>query len=235
MVRVALIGANGFVGSALCKTIIKTPKVKLVKVTRDNYNFFKKQSFDMVINSAMPSARHKANLNPQKDFEETVVRTANILYCWKFKKFIQISTISARSELDNAYGRHKAAAENLCNFGDNLVIRLTAMFDETLKKGVLIDILNSRKIFVDENSRYSFSSLNFVSNWIAKHLREKGIIELGARNSLSLKKIASKLKLKIDFEGKRDIQEIYNPRPEYPDANEVLIFLKEKLRKSKID
>ena len=61
----------------------------------------------------MPSKRFWAQQNPKKDFRETVEKTFNIVNDWKSSKIIQISSISARSQLDTVYGRHKAASEKL--------------------------------------------------------------------------------------------------------------------------
>lgn len=231
MKSIAVIGAKGFVGSAIYNKLLTNKSLITTGVTRQNYSYYKKKEFDIVINAAMPAARFWARQNPHKDFNETVKRTANIVNTWNYNKIIQISTISARSELDSVYGRHKAAAEKIVKFGQNQIVRLTSMYADTLTTGALIDILNKKKVFVDGKSRYAFASLDFVSNWISTHLDETGLIELGAKNSLSIEEIVKHLKLDIRLEGKVDMQEVRNPRPEFPDAREVLSFLKNKLKK----
>lgn len=231
MKRVALIGAGGHVGSALFKELCRDTSLRVEAVIRKNYSFWKKREFDIVINAAMPSARFWAENNPKKDFVETVKKTADILYDWKYKKIIQISTISARTEQNLMYGRHKAAAETLCNFGENLIVRLTAIYADTLRKGALIDIINGNKVYVSEKSRYSFASLAFVCKWIAQNLDKKGIREVGAKNAISLDEIVKHLKLFVAFEGRIDIQEVQNPSSDFPDAKEVLSYLDKKLKK----
>lgn len=229
MKRIAVIGAGGYVGSALFEKLQKDKNNNVTGVTRSNYSYWQKRKFDIVINAAMSSARLWAEEHPDRDFIESVKKTADIIYNWKYKKLVQISTISARSELDRVYGRHKAAAENLCSFGDNLIIRLTATYGDTLQKGAVVDILNGRKVWVDAKSRYSFASLDFVSGWVATHLELKGTIEVGARNSLSLARIARHLGLMIPFQGKLDHQEVQNPLPEFPEAKEILKYLKKRI------
>lgn len=231
MTQIALIGASGHVGSALFKELRKDTFLHVEAVTRKNYYYWKRHPFDIVINAAMPSARFWAENNPQKDFVETVKKTADIVYGWKYKKIIQISTVSARSEQNLIYGRHKAAAETLCNFGDNLIVRLTALYADTLKKGALIDIINGNKVYVNEKSRYGFASLSFVCTWIAQNLGKKGIIEVGAKNTISLEEIVNYFKLSVAFEGRIDIQEVQNPKPSFPDAKEVLSYLSKKMKK----
>lgn len=231
MKRIALIGAKGHIGSVLFKELCKDTSLQAEAVTRKNYHYWKKHNFDIVINAAMPSARFWAENNPHKDFVETVRKTADIVYDWRYKKIIQISTISARTEQDRIYGRHKAAAEMICNFGENLIVRLTALYADTLNKGALIDIINGNKVYVSEKSRYSFASLSFVCKWIAQNLDKKGIREVGAKNAISLDEIVKHLQLSVAFEGRIDIQEVQNPLPDFPDAKEVLSYLDKKMKK----
>jgi len=231
MKRIAIIGAQGYIGSAIFSALSKESQFSVDAVTRSSYEKFKKNKYDYIINSAMPAARFWAANNPMKDFYETVKKTADILYSWKFKKLIQISTISARTELDSVYGRHKAAAEKLCDFGDNLIIRLSSTFGDSLKKGALIDIINNRKVYVSGKSRYCFASLEFIGSWISKNLNKKGTLELGAKNSVTLEEIADHFNLKVNFEGRLDVQEVQKPLPEFPDAKEVFSFLEDKINR----
>jgi nucleoside-diphosphate-sugar epimerase len=224
---VAVIGAGGFVGKSLCDAFEKDASVELVRVERNNYESLKNGQYDIVINSAMPSKRFWAEQNPAQDFQETIQKTADLIYGWKYQKFIQISSVSARMQRDTVYGRHKAAAENLCN-SKMLVIRLTSMYGEGLSKGALIDILNRRKVYLNGESRYSFTPIEFVGAWLVRNLERTGIVEVGAGNSVTLQEIADVVQEKIQFEGALDIQEIQNPEKDFPDARNVLHFIKKK-------
>lgn len=225
MVRVAVVGAKGYVGGALSTALMRDASCTIVEVTRDNYVEMQKGEYDILINCAMPSGRFFAKNNPEQDFIETVKKTADLLYGWQFKKFVQVSTVSARCQLDTVYGRHKAAAENLCNFGDNLIVRLSAMYSSDLTKGALVDIKQGKKVYVDAQSRYAFTPLPFVGQWIANNLDKTGVIEVGARNTITLREIADHLDTKVEFEGPVDIQEIVDPKSDFPDARDVLAFL----------
>ena len=226
MLSVAIIGANGYVGRALQKALLGHPQdYSVVSVTRENYAERQKHAYDIIVNSAMPSARFWAKQNPEKDFVETVEKTANLLYRWQFKKFIQISSVAARCQLDTVYGRHKAAAEKLCNFGDNLIVRLGPMYSQELKKGVLVDMLEGKKVFVAGESRYCFTPLHFVSSWIVSHLDRHGIVEVGAKDGITLRRVAKHLNSNVEFEGAIDHQEIESPETNFPNAHDVLDFL----------
>lgn len=230
MLSIAIIGSKGYVGSALFEELLKSSKYEVVGVTRENYLEIKAQNFDIVINCAMPSGRFWAKNHPEEDFVETVKKTADLVYGWKFKKFIQISTVSARCQLDTVYGRNKAAAEKLCEFGDNLIVRLGALYSENMEKGVLVDMLKGSKVFVHGDSRYSFISLSFVASWIGSNLDRKGIVELGGKNAIALKDVAKHLGSDVEFEGDLNHQDIEGEEADLPDASDVLDFM-DKLKK----
>jgi nucleoside-diphosphate-sugar epimerase len=230
MISIAVIGSNGYVGSALYNELLKSSGDSVFGVTRDNYGEMKGREFDVVINCAMPSGRFWAKNNPEEDFTETVKKTADLLYGWKFKKFVQISTVSARCQLDTIYGRHKLAAEKLCDFGDNLVIRLGALYSENMKKGVLLDMLQGKKVFVDGASRYSFVSLEFCVHWIASNLSRRGLVELGGKNAIALAEVSKHIGKNIEFEGELNHQDIESSDKNLPEASDVLGFM-DKLKK----
>lgn len=230
MIRVAVVGASGYVGGALCTALAKDPRYQVTAVTRANAGPMRGELFDILINSAMPSKRFWAKTYPSQDFVETVQKTAALVYEWRYSKFVQISTLSARSQLDTVYGRHKTAAEQLCGFGDNLIVRLGPMYSKGLSKGVLVDMLQGKKVFVDGESRYAFAPLEFVSAWIATNLGRSGVVEVGARTAMRLREVAQYVGTHVEFEGTLDHQEIQNPEPDFPDAREVLHFLDEMRR-----
>ena len=226
MITIGVIGSNGYVGSAVYKALLGSSENTVIGVTRENYEESKAQKFDVIINSAMPSGRFWAKNNPELDFIETVKKTADLLYGWQFKKFVQISTVSARCQLDTVYGRNKAAAEKLCEYGGNLIVRLGALYSSDMKKGVLVDMLKGNKVFVDGASRYSFISVSFCAAWIAKNLDRQGIVELGGENAVALAEVAKHLGDKIEFEGEVNHQDIQSTEESLPEANEVLTFMK---------
>lgn len=222
--KIALIGYKGFVGRALFK------ELDVIGVDRDNYEKKKKDWYDMVINSAMPSKRFWAWNNPWDDFKATVELTADIFYNWKFEKLIQISTVSARCQLNHPYGVNKAAAEIIVlSRKNNLVIRLGALFGEGLDKGVIFDMLNGKEVFVAKESRYNYISTAKAAEIISKKINEFGIIEVGAKDTISLKEISDYFKLNVNFRERFEEQFTENPDEDYPEAKEVLEFI-EKMR-----
>ncbi len=230
MLSVAVVGASGYVGSALALTLESSGKFKVSQVVRANYSQAQKQSYDVLINTAMPSKRFWAKSHPEEDFKETVEKTEILFKEWHYKKFVHISTVSARCETNTVYGRHKAEAEKKCSAGDALIVRLSAMFSQDLSKGSLIDILNGNKVFVSGESRYPFASLDFVTSWIAGNLHRQGIVEVGAKNSISLQEIAKYLSRSIEFEGPVEDQTLQDPSSDFPNSNEVLKFMDQMIK-----
>jgi len=224
---IALFGSKGFVGSEVLKAL-KEKKYSVYQITRDNFEESLRlgEEFDYVINSACPSARFRAKSNQLLDFKECVEKTARIFYETKFKKFIQISSLSARCQPDTVYGRNRLAAESVVNDGNSLIVRIGPMYGPTLKKGVLIDMLNNSKVYASSESKYSFTSLEFNANWISNNLDKKGVWEVGSKNSIKLGNLAKKLGLDIEFEGEIDNQEIKTVQENYPDVNLVIDFMK---------
>src|SRR3989344_3120219 len=218
MASVAVVGAKGDVGGALCAALAKDASYSVTQVMRENYAQMQNGEYDILVNCAMPSARFAAKNDPGHDFIETVQKTADLLYGWKFKKFVQISTVSARCQLDTVYGRHKAAAEKLCDFGDNLIVRLGSMYSHGLENGVLVDMMQGKKVFVAGESQDCFAPLDFVTHWISSNLNRQGIVEVGARDSITLQEVAEHLNSNVEFEGAVDHQEIKSPEPDFPEV-----------------
>ncbi len=226
MQSIALIGADGFVGKSIKKYILNDKSKSITCVTRENYEAAKAQKeYDILINAAMPSKRYWAKQNPKKDFLETVEKTFKIVNDWRSSKIIQISSISARSQLDTTYGRHKAAAEKLVDNTKNLILRLGPMYGKSLNKGVLIDMKNNNNIYVSKESLYCFVPVDWVGKWISINLHLSGTIDIGGNNAIKLYEIAKRIGSKSKFMGPIDNQIISKEIKDAPEAIDVIDFI----------
>lgn len=224
--RIAVIGAQGFVGSVLLAALEDGSR-DVVGVTRETHEAARGNgTYDVLINAAMPSKRFWAKMNPQADFVESVEKTAQLLYDWKWNKFVLISSISARTQRDSIYGRHKHAAEDLCLYAENLVVRLGPMYADTLTTGVLIDMVHDRTVFVSGDSQYCFAPLEWVASSIIDNLHRSGVFETGACNGISLRDVALAIGSKSQFQGPIDHQIVIDPPPSAPLASNVIAFAK---------
>ena len=226
MKSIALIGSNGFVGKSIKKYILNDKNILLTCVTRKNYEEARNEKeYDILINAAMPSKRFWAKNNPYNDFLETVEKTFKIVNNWRSSKIIQISSISARSQLNTTYGRHKAAAEKLLNSKSNLILRLGPMYGKNLDKGVLIDMKNNNPVYVSQESLYSFAPVDWIGEWIYKNIHLFGIIDLGGNNPIKLKEVAQRIGSKSIFTGPIDNQILSKEIKNAPDAENVINFI----------
>jgi len=224
LTKIGIIGSEGFLGKTLCK-ISKNYEYEIIEISKLDYENQKSKTFDILINTATPSKKFWASKNPYLDFQKTVKLTADITYNWKYDKLIQISSISAGDDnLHHPYAINKKTAELITTYKNHLIVRLGTLYGDGLVKGALFDMLNSKQIYVDANSKFDFISTTFISNWIFKNLEKKGLVELGACDTLSLLEIAENLKLNIHASGK--LIEISSPRiePDMPSAKDVLEF-----------
>jgi uncharacterized protein YbjT (DUF2867 family) len=219
---VAVVGAKGYVGRSLCAALGERDDVALTPVTREDFAERRDQGpFDVLVNTAMPSGRYAARRDPFGDFRASAGLTAELVYGWEFGRFVQVSTVSARCQLDTVYGRNKAAAEKLCPPRASLIVRLGPMYSDDLDKGVLIDMLQGRPVYAAAESRYCFAPRDFSAGWIAANLDRVGVVEVGGRDAVSLGEIADRLGSVSSFEGGVDHQEIERPEPGFPAAANV--------------
>ena len=226
--RIAVIGARGFVGAALCDAIASSPSAgQVVPVTRDSYERARADGpYDVVVNAAMPSKRFWAHCSPALDFTETVEKTFALLNDWQWTRFVQISSISARSQPDTVYGRHKAAAESLCGFGRNLTVRLGPLYGEHLTKGPLVDLALDRTVHAAGESRYCYAPVDWVARTVVAGLDAEGLVELGANDSITLAEVAERIGSASEFKGAPDHQETGRASPDAPAAAAVVDYVR---------
>jgi len=175
----------------------------------------------------MPSKRFWAKNNPKLDYVETVEKT--IFFCreFRFKKFIHISSVSARCQLNTIYGENKKKSEDIVlKDRENLILRLGPMYGENLDKGVLIDMLKSKKVYIDGASKYSFTDINWIGKWLVDNINKySGVKEIGSKDSITLSELARKINSTSTFEGLVDNQLIEDLEEYDSKSNYVYKFL----------
>ena len=231
MKKIAIIGSNGFVGKALVRTA-KNFNFEVTCVTRENFSEHKNKSYDCVINSAMPSKRFWSLNNPIEDIKETVVKTADIFYNWHYDKFVQISSISAENQLDIPYGSHKRSAEIIVEKDKSaLIVRLGALYGNGLTKSALFDLINKnhmvnhKHIYVDINSEYNYIDVDYAANHILSNLNHKGVLNVGARDSISLLDLSKGIWDNPSYEGRLEKLIFKKVDSTMPSAKNVLKYI----------
>jgi nucleoside-diphosphate-sugar epimerase len=150
----AIVGAKGFVGSALANKFNRSEQY-----TRDNISKLQKSSAQTLAVTAAPAVKWKANQYPVEDFD-AISKIYNLISTSKATECILISTIDVFpsgvefTEADppseknvEGYGRNRIWLEQkiMNRFEKHLIIRLPAMYGPGLKKNVLFDLLNNRQ------------------------------------------------------------------------------------------
>jgi len=227
MKKVAVIGSSGFVGTQISNEVISSKNLSLIPVSRgDNLKDAIREA-DVVIHSANSAKRFFAENNPEEDFCESVEKTATIRELVENKPFIVISSISARTQLHTVYGRNRRSCELIADPSKSLIVRLGPMYGTGKSIGVLNDIINNRKVYAAPTTKYAFVDVRYNAKKIISLVSEDhtiGIIEIGAKNGISLESLRNKLKSASTFEGKDDTQIPVSPPNDAPDVNEVILF-----------
>jgi nucleoside-diphosphate-sugar epimerase len=190
--RVTIIGAQGFVGSAFVRLLQSRPDIELTCVTRQNYEQFVGKHSDVVIEAACNSKKFLADENPVAEFELSVTHRLKTLQQFPTNLHVHISSVDVYSDLTSPkttredspidlrktsrYGVHKYLAEQLVQHYAQrwLILRLAGMVGPGLRKNPVFDILNGRPLRVHPESRYQYMNTDDVAR-IAWSLAEKGI------------------------------------------------------------
>lgn len=224
---IAIIGAQGLVGSELTKVVNTKANLICIEVVRGDNFAEKLQNVDYVIHAANSPKRYAAELNQQMDYEESVVKTAKLIEACKRMgaRLLLISSISARTQLNTVYGRHRHACELIALQAGCIVARLGYMFSKQKIYGALGNIVNNEDVFLDPTSEYSYSDVCWNANKIVELMltEEQGIVELGANGSITLQSIVDLISSKSVF--KSDTVDIQIAKCDIKDRPQIQEFL----------
>lgn len=229
MKTVAVIGAAGYVGSQIARSITDSGRYNLIPVLRGDPLDERLAGADIIVHAANPARRFQAEKDPLRDFEETVEKAAVLLAAAKGKAFVLVSSFSCRTQLHTSYGRHRRACELLALSTQSLVVRLGPMFGGNRTRDTLHDILAGRPVFVSSETKYAYTDVAWAGKQIADWIEmPAGIREIGARNFVRLADLRDRFSSPSVFTGADDTQ-ITEGFVEGPDAGEVFSFAEKEL------
>lgn len=233
--RIAVIGSKGFVGSAMVKALERS-SYATVGITRDTDPKIV-EVCSHVIHCANSASRYKAELYPDKDKLESVIKTTDFLSRINVTKtkFILISSISARTEPLTTYGKNRCDCENLVVKNGGYFARLGYMYSSERIYGALRDIYTDQTVYLDKESRYSYSDVDWNADKVVELFIQgdhRKNVELGCRGSISLSDIARVLNSKSQFVPKKKDTQIaideFEDQPCISEFHSYLLDLKRK-------
>lgn len=180
MKTLAVIGANGFVGSAFVRQGMAAG-FEVTSITRENCTSFVGQSFEVVVDAAANSKKYLADANPKEDFQLSVEHRLNTLMDFRAATHLHVSSVDVYDDLTSPettredspvdvsrtsrYGFHKLLAEELVRHyaSDWLIVRLAGMVGPGLRKNPVYDILHGLPVRIHPDSRYQFMATDDVA------------------------------------------------------------------------
>ena len=103
------------------------------------------------------------------------------------------------------------------------------MYGKGLTKGVLVDMINNSKVYINGKSKYSFTDVSWNAKWIVDNLNLKEkLVEIGATDYIELNQLAKLINSTSEFNGDIDDQIILNRSYKFDTSMQVLSFLKQK-------
>jgi nucleoside-diphosphate-sugar epimerase len=172
--RVVVIGASGFVGSAFCRLLATQPGVELIAINRSNYAQHRGQPSDLVIEAACNSKKFLADQDPVAEFDASVTHRLRTLQDFPAPLHVHLSSVDVYSDLTSPantredspidlsttsrYGLHKLLAEQLVRGYASrwLILRLAGMVGPNLRKNPVYDLLNGQPLRIHPDSQYQF-------------------------------------------------------------------------------
>lgn len=215
----AIIGSRGMVGSDLTR-YLKPYFKNTTEIDRENYNRYRGQRFDVVINANGNSNKPWANDHILEDFSASTTSVYQSLFDFSCKTYIYISSsdvypdhTSKKATKESAtidpeklstYGFHKYLSECIVkNFIKNyIILRCPMILGTRLKKGPIYDILHNAPLFVTPESAFQMITTNQLAQiiyFLLAHNKTREIFNVGGRSRVQFTKISKYLQKPVIF------------------------------------
>lgn len=211
MRSLAIVGANGFVGSAFVRQ--STSRYQVTEITRDNYASYRGHSFDVVVDASGNSKKFISDEDPERDFDLTVRHRLKTVRDFVAPVHLHVSSVDVYVDLaspettreetpidrsrQSRYGFHKLLAEDVVRHYANewLIVRLAGMVGPGLRKNPVFDILHGKQLRLHPDSCYQYMRTDEAAR-VALWLLETGArglaVNVCGRGVMSLREIASR-------------------------------------------
>src|SRR5437667_254265 len=215
----AIIGSRGMVGSDLIRDL--KPYFQIITgINRENYEQYRGQSFDVVINANGNSSKIWAKENVLGDFEASTTSVYKSLFDFPCKTYIYLSSADVYEDHTNTkttkeskvinpknlspYGFHKYLSECIVrNVAKNsLILRCPMILGTNLKKGPIYDILHNRQLFITRDSAFQIITTKEIAQIISFLLDPsitKETFNIGGESTVLLKNISKYFNKSVNF------------------------------------
>jgi nucleoside-diphosphate-sugar epimerase len=222
--KIGVIGANGYIGSEIVDSLASMKIHEVCSITRNENGAKNAPELDLVIHAANPARRFQANQAPEVDYIETVIKTITLLEHYEGVPFLLISSISCRTQLDAAYGYNRHTCEQLVLAKQGVVVRLGPLFGGNRTSDTVHDLVQNKRIYLSPVTKYAYADVKWVANYISWNAPDfSGVVELGARNTVTIGEIAAAINSSSVIDGPIDDQFPAN-FPMGPDAKDVIRY-----------
>lgn len=181
----AILGYNGFVGSAIRESLDpSTTELSTVQI----WGIFEEERYKTVYGACVPAVKWVANANPQKDLAAIleILDAVKSIVCEGLvlistidvhNPSVQLQTELCESPADESYGRNRYFVEQQLRseFATSLtIVRLPALFGVGLKKNVIYDLVNNHRInSLNTNSCFQWYSLSWLHEDIERAVQKE--------------------------------------------------------------
>lgn len=206
--KIAVLGARGFVGSAVLQVL--GARWECVGVDLDNYDEWRGRAWDVVVNANGNSKKYLAAQDPALEFDLSVRSVVRSIFDFPATRYVFISTVDVYTDFaepgktaedvaidtqrQSAYGFHKWLAEQYVKKHARgwLILRLGGMVGPGLRKGPIYDLLHDVPLRVHLDSRYQYIPTHTVGEVIAALLErgtEREVYNVCGTGTVSLREV----------------------------------------------
>ena len=166
--RIYLKGGKGFLGKEIYLKLKKFHNVILID--KKNYKKYFNKKCDLFINCSTNSKKYLSSIENEFDCKNTVYNILHSINNDNFDKYLLISSCEVYNHTNNvkrtvhididfkklsSYGLHKYIEVILENCKkDWVILRCNGLIGK-YEEGTLYDLINNKKIWINENSRYN--------------------------------------------------------------------------------
>jgi nucleoside-diphosphate-sugar epimerase len=184
-----ILGAEGFVGSAFVRYCLKN-KIEHAPIDLNNYQEFKGQRCDLLINAAGNSSKRLALTDPGQIFDRNVRDTLLSLIDFSVDRYVYLSTCDVYNDCSNPaynvettailpvklsrYGMSKYMGELLAQQYARtcIIVRMGGMVGPGLRKNAIYDLTHGGKLYVHPDSAYQYLHTDQVAQMVLRLAQE---------------------------------------------------------------